>query len=139
MSGQKGKKDKGKRRGRPTAYRREWCGAIIEHFREDANATLEDFAAKVCHVSAVTLWGWRRARPEFAAAVETALGCKRARLLRWMMETAAGDRPGNAGLLAFLALNYNVFPREGTARTDGPGGGGCLAARRARAGLTPRG
>lgn len=113
MNGQKGKKDQGKRRGRPPAYRREWCAAIIEHFREDESATLEGFAAKVCHVSAVTLWGWRRARPEFAAAVETALDCKRARLLRWMMETASGDRPGNAGLLAFLAINYNVFPARG--------------------------
>lgn len=88
-------------RGRPTAYREEYCDQIIEHMSHGASIT--SFAAEI-EVARSTINEWMAKNPEFSEAVKVA----KAKCAAWWEKVGrenAVNGGGNATLVIFGLKN----------------------------------
>ena len=96
--------------GRPTDYREEYCERVIEYGKEGLLPV--SMASRLC-VTKETLHQWARVHPTFSDAFnEARIHCEAFHMEK-AVETAHGNRPGNAPMTKFI-LSAAFGYREAT-------------------------
>ena len=88
--------------GRPTKYKPQFCGEVVEHMSEGASLT--SFAAEI-DVARSTINEWMEHHPEFSESVKIAKAKCAAWWERKGREGASGESPVNPTLVIFGLKN----------------------------------
>jgi hypothetical protein len=87
--------------GRPTKYRREYCGSIVALMAEGRSL---DGCAALIGVHPDTLWEWQKVYPEFSEAVRAGRAAATTCYENRLIDVANGG-PGNAAAIMWALRN----------------------------------
>lgn len=100
--------------GRPTSYKKEYCGQLIDHMAQ--GLSFESFAG-ICRVSKQTIYDWEKANPEFLDSKNIGLELNRLFWEKLGVEYIRDESTAGVGSVKLNATVYifnmkNRFPKE---------------------------